>query len=183
MATVSAQDLRRIPSLAGRPPALDLDDLPRDPVELFAQWLQVALDHDVPEPVAATLATVDADGVPDARTLILKSVDARGWAFAGTASSRKGRQLAACSSAALNVWWQPVVRAVRARGTVVEASPDECAADLAARSAAARADVDPADWRLWRLVPTRVEFWQGSPDRRHVRIVHTTDDGWSVDRS
>lgn len=182
MASPSARDLRRIPSLTGTPPGIDLDDLPADPTEMFAAWLDVALDHAVPEPVAATLATVDGDGVPDARTLILKSVDARGWAFAGTASSRKGAQLATCSSAALNLWWQPIMRAVRARGVVVGASSDDTAADLAARSEAARAGVDPQDWRLWRLVPSRVEFWQGSPDRRHVRIVYTHHAGtWQLE--
>ena len=174
-------DLRQIPSLTGRAPRLDLDDLPADPTDLFAAWLDQALERGVPEPVAATLATVDADGVPDARTLIVKAVDEQGWAFAGTASSRKGQQLAACSSAALNLWWQPIMRAVRARGSVVEASPDEAAADLAARSEDARAGVDPSDWRLWRLVPSRVEFWQGSPDRRHVRIVYTHDGAWRLD--
>jgi pyridoxamine 5'-phosphate oxidase len=149
-------------------------------VELFAEWLDVAVEWGVPEPVAATLATVDDEGIPDARTLILKSVDARGWAFAGTATSRKGEQLAACSSAALNLWWQPLVRAVRVRGPVVEASSQECEADLAARSKAARDGVDPRNWRLWRLVPSRVEFWQGSPDRQHQRIVYTYDRGWHL---
>ena len=139
MATLSAEDLRTIPSLTGTAPRLELDDLPRDPTDLFAEWLRVALEHGVPEPVAATLATVDDDGVPDARTLILKAVDARGWAFAGSATSRKGQQLTACPSAALNLWWQPLVRAVRVRGRVVEASPEDSAADFAARSDSARA--------------------------------------------
>ena len=98
MATLSAEDLRTIPSLTGTAPRLELDDLPRDPTDLFAEWLRVALEHGVPEPVAATLATVDDDGVPDARTLILKAVDARGWAFAGSATSRKGQQLTARNS-------------------------------------------------------------------------------------
>ena len=180
MATLSAEDLRTIPSLTGTPPRLELDDLPRDPTDLFAEWLRVALEHGVPEPVAATLATVDDDGVPDARTLILKAVDARGWAFAGSATSRKGQQLTACPSAALNLWWQPLVRAVRVRGRVVEASPEDSAADLAARSESARAGAAAQDWRLWRLVPSRVEFWQGSPDRRHLRIVYTYDGSWHV---
>ncbi|MDR7251635.1 pyridoxamine 5'-phosphate oxidase [Nocardioides sp. BE266] len=182
MAPPSPGDLRRIPSLTGSAPSIDLHDLPRDPTEMFAAWLDVALDRGVPEPVAATLATVDDDGVPDARTLIIKAVDEHGWAFAGTASSRKGQQLAACPNAALTLWWQPLVRAVRARGAVVEASRDDAAADLAARSEAARTGVDPEDWRLWRLVPSRVEFWQGSPDRRHLRIVYTRDGaGWHLD--
>lgn len=73
--------------------------------------------------------------------------------------------------AALGFWWQPIVRAVRVRGSVEEATAKESAADLAARSAAARADVDPGDWVLWRIRPVHVEFWQGSPDRRHARIL------------
>ena len=180
MATLSAEDLRTIPSLTGTAPRLELDDLPRDPTDLFAEWLRVALEHGVPEPVAATLATVDDDGVPDARTLILKAVDARGWAFAGSATSRKGQQLTARPSAALTLWWQPLVRAVRVRGRVVEASPEDSAADFAARSESARTGAPAQDWRLWRLVPSRVEFWQGSPDRRHLRIVYTYDGSWHV---
>ncbi len=125
----------------------------------------------MPEPHAATLATVDADGLPDARTLILKDVSSRGWAFASARSSAKGAQLAANRAAALAFWWQPIVRAVRVRGSVEEATAEESAADLAARSAAARADVDPGDWVLWRIRPVHVEFWQGSPDRRHARIL------------
>ena len=181
MATTSADDLRRIPSLTGTAPSIDPTHLPPDPVQLFQEWLDVALEQGVAEPIAATLATVDDEGVPDARTLILKSVDAEGWAFAGAASSQKGRQFEKHPSAALNLWWQPLVRAVRARGPVVEASRRECAADLEARGKAARAGVDPQDWRLWRMVPSRVEFWQGSPDRRHLRIIYTYDGAWHLD--
>jgi pyridoxamine 5'-phosphate oxidase len=174
--------LRAQPSLAGSAPALDLDSLPDDPDELFRAWIMSAAALGVPEPHAATLATVDAEGRPDARTLILKDVGPRGWAVAGTRSSAKGAQLAARPAAALTFWWQPIVRAVRVRGSVVEASPEECAADLAARSAAARADVEPGDWVLWRIRPEHIEFWQGSPDRRHTRILFDRGgeggDGW-----
>ncbi|WP_460490564.1 pyridoxamine 5'-phosphate oxidase family protein [Corynebacterium nasicanis] len=103
--------------------------------------------------------------------LILKGVDARGFAFASTASSRRGRQLAAHPEAALTFWWQPLLRSVRINGRVVEASAAETAADLAARSAEAREGVAEGDWRLWRLVPERIEFWQGSTDRRHQRVI------------
>ncbi|MEW5014538.1 pyridoxamine 5'-phosphate oxidase family protein [Clavibacter michiganensis subsp. michiganensis] len=166
-----ARWLRAQPSLTGSAPALDTADLPDDPDDLFRAWITAAADAGVPEPHAATLATVDADGLPDARTLILKDVSSRGWAFAGTRSSAKGAQLAASPAAALAFWWQPIVRAVRVRGSVEEATAEESAADLAARSAAARADVDPGGWVLWRIRPVHVEFWQGSPDRRHARIL------------
>lgn len=184
MDATDAAALRGIPSLTGTPPDLDLGTLPADPVALFGRWLGEAIERAVPEPIAATVATVDADGTPDARTLILKGVDGAGWAFAGTASSAKGRQLADQPAAAIDLWWQPLRRAVRARGPVVEASTEECAADLAARSAAARADVSPGDWRLWRLQPVRLEFWQGAADRRHVRIVYTREGaGWRLEVS
>ena len=127
----------------------------------------------------------DADGVPDSRTLLLKDVDERGWAFAGTASSRKAAQLTANPAAALSLWWQPQMRAIRVRGPVVQASHAECEADLAARSPQARATVPPGEWRVWRVQPERIEYWQGSPDRQHIRIIYGRDgDGWTrtVDR-
>ena len=170
-----AEWLRSLPSLTGSPPPLDLSTLPDAPEELFTAWLREAADAGVPEPHAATLATVAVDGVPDARTLILKDLDDSGWAVAGMRSSAKGAQLAAHPAAALNFWWQPLVRAVRVRGPVHEATAADSAADLAARSAAAREGVAPHEWVLWRIAPQRVEFWQGSPDRNHTRIVYERD--------
>lgn len=172
--------LAAIPSLTGTPPVLDLGALPGDPVELFLGWLQEAVEASVPEPRAMTLSTLDPQGLPDSRVLILKDVSSQGWAFASTASSRKGEQLSARPVAALSFWWQPQMRAVRVRGPVLPASREESEADLARRGRSARASVEPGDWHLWRLRPARVEHWQGSPDRRHVRIVDRwTDEGWS----
>ncbi|SDS34755.1 pyridoxine/pyridoxamine 5'-phosphate oxidase [Microterricola viridarii] len=174
--------LRAQPALAGTPPTLDRAQIPLDPVDLFVSWIREAASAGVPEPHAATLATVDEDGIPDARTLILKDVGPRGWAFAGQRSSSKGAQLAAHPAAALNFWWQPIARAVRVRGAVQEASRADSEADLAARSAPAREGIPSGDWTLWRIEPVRVEFWQGAPDRRHARIVYLSD-GRSWERS
>jgi len=174
--------LRSLPSLSGNASTLDLAALPHDPVALFLEWLGVARQAGAAEPHAMTLSTVDAGGVPDARILVLKDVDERGWSFASTRSSSKGAQLDANPHAALTFWWQPVVRSVRVRGRAVEASREESLADLRARSAAAQDGVDPDDWRLWRVVPERVEFWQGSVDRRHMRIVFVRqEDEWRIE--
>ena len=168
----TAARFRAVPSLTGDALFFDPRDAPTDPVALFLSWLDDALDRCVAEPLAMTLATIDAEGMPDARTLILKDVSERGWAFAGLRNSMKGRQLAARPTAALAFWWQPLMRAVRVRGRVVEATAEESAADLAARSRAARAGIAPGEWMLWRVVPERIEFWQGRPDREHVRLVY-----------
>lgn len=179
--------LRSQPSLLGSPPPFDTARLPAEPVELFTAWIRQAADAGTPEPHAATLSTVGVDGVPDARTLILKDVDSVGWAVAGARTSAKGVQLAAQPVAALNFWWQPVRRAVRVRGDVVEATPAESAADLAARSPAARDALSGAEWVVWRIRPRSVEFWQGADDRRHLRVRYEragagAGAGWDVQR-
>lgn len=172
-------ELASIPSLTGTPPGLDVRALPRDPADLFLAWFRDAVDAAVPEPRAMTLSTVDAAGAPDARVLILKDITCKGWAFASTASSRKGLQLATHPVAALSFWWQPLMRAVRVSGPTVAASREESEADLARRSQQAQMAVGSGEWRLWRVQPSRVEHWQGSPDRRHTRIVdHRIDGGW-----
>ncbi|GAA3660526.1 pyridoxine/pyridoxamine 5'-phosphate oxidase [Microbacterium marinilacus] len=169
--------LRALPSLTGTAPAGGAEAPPREPEPLFVRWLEAAVGAGVAEPHAATLATVGEDGVPDARTLILKDVGRRGWAVAGRRSSRKGLQLAADPVAALNFWWPSQMRAVRVRGAVTEATAEDSAADFASRASGAREGVADADWVLWRIAPSRVEFWQGARDRRHVRMVYERGSG------
>lgn len=94
-----------LPVLTGQSPALDVDAVPAEPVSLFVTWLQQAVDAGVPEPHAMTLSTVDAQGMPRARVLIVKAVDERGWHFAVNSVSQKGRDLAAHPAAALTFYW------------------------------------------------------------------------------
>jgi pyridoxamine 5'-phosphate oxidase len=86
-----------------------------------------------------TLATVDAQGRPDARIVMLHDADEHGWHFASHATSAKGRQLAAAPEASLVFYWAAQGRQVRVRGRVVPTSAEESAADLHARSTGALA--------------------------------------------
>jgi pyridoxamine 5'-phosphate oxidase len=117
----------------------DPTNAPADPLDVFLDWLSVAIAHDVPEPHAMTLATAGADGRPDARILLLKNVDGAGFHFAISAASRKGRQLEQRPSAALTFYWQPLARQVRVRGEVVYLGAEASAADFRARPDGSRA--------------------------------------------
>jgi pyridoxamine 5'-phosphate oxidase len=131
--------LRSLPVLVAEPAAFDPDSVPDEPTELFTAWLLAAIEAGVPEAHAMTLSTCDGDGRPDARTLILKDVDAHGWLFATASHSAKGQQLASQASAALTFYWPALARQVRVRGRVSAASRERSAADFRARGIGARA--------------------------------------------
>ncbi|MBB1156584.1 MULTISPECIES: pyridoxine/pyridoxamine 5'-phosphate oxidase [Amycolatopsis] len=120
-------------------PEFDPDHTPETPEELFLAWLTEAGEH-VLAPHAVTLSTVDADGAPDARVVILKNVDEDGWAVATSSESPKGQQLAANPRAALTFFWPGRGRQVRVRGLVVPAAPEVSADDFLARPPASRAE-------------------------------------------
>ncbi|MEJ8657975.1 pyridoxal 5'-phosphate synthase [Streptomyces sp. MS1.AVA.4] len=120
-------------------PAFDPADAPGDPLPLFHRWFVEAAAAGQPEPHTMTLATVDEDGRPDVRTLMLHDADERGWHFASHSTSAKGRQLAARPDAALGFYWPAQGRQIRVRGRVVPGTADEAYADLHARSTGALA--------------------------------------------
>ncbi|MET3985380.1 pyridoxal 5'-phosphate synthase [Streptomyces sp. PvR034] len=120
-------------------PAFDPDGAPAAPLPLFHDWFTHAAAAGQIEPHTMTLATVDAEGRPDARTVMLHDADAAGWHFASHATSAKGRQLAARPEAALGFYWPTVARQVRIRGRVGAAGAAESRADLSVRSRGALA--------------------------------------------
>ena len=85
-----------------------------------------------------TLSTVDADGMPDLRVLLLKELDDRGWQFATDADSAKGRQIAGQPVAALGFYWREQGRQVRVRGSVVPLDRETSASDFLARPLGSR---------------------------------------------
>ena len=98
--------------------ALDEQASSADPLQQFEHWLQQALDAQIPEPNAMTLATVGADGRPSTRVVLLKGFDARGIVWYTNYESRKGRELAAHPQAALQFHWVELERVVRIEGRV-----------------------------------------------------------------
>lgn len=117
----------------------DARDVPEQPVALLARWLDEAIDACVREPHAMSVATVDEDGRPASRMLILKGLADGQMQFASNRSSRKGRELDAAPWAAITVYWSEQGRQVRARGRVLDLGPEAGAADVCARPADSRA--------------------------------------------
>lgn len=130
--------LRGLASFPDALPNFVPEHAPDDPVELFGQWLMDAIGSGVLGPHAATLSTVDAEGRPNSRVLILKDVDENGWQFASSAASPKGRELAANRNAALSLFWPDRGRQIRVRGSVVYAGEEIRELDFEQRSADSR---------------------------------------------
>lgn len=121
---------------------LDEGDLAGTPLDQFRRWLHAAVAAGVDEPNAMVVATATSDGVPSARTVLLKEADARGFAFYTNLGSRKGRELAGNPRAAGVLAWLPLHRQVVVTGPVIPVPREEAAAYFASRPRESR-------WGAW----------------------------------
>lgn len=96
-----------------------------EPYALFARWFKEAGAKELSDPNAMALATVDADGAPDVRMVLLKDFDAAGFVFYSNAESAKGVRLAGNAHAALCFHWKTLRRQVRVRGAIELVSDEE----------------------------------------------------------
>ncbi|MES2127683.1 MAG: pyridoxamine 5'-phosphate oxidase [Pseudomonadota bacterium] len=190
-------------------------DVADDPIIQFIHWFDEALKADVAEPNAMGLSTVDAEGHPSSRIVLVKQFDARGFTWYTNYDSTKGHQLCANPHAALLFFWRELERQVRIEGRVEKTSAADndsyfnsrpLKSRLAAIASAQSAPIDsratlerqydavaaqfgeapprPAYWGGYRLVPQRIEFWQGRRSRFHDRIVYERqpDGSWHKQR-
>lgn len=104
-----------------------------EPFALFARWFAEAEAAEPNDPNAMALATVDAEGLPDCRMVLMKGVDPRGFVFYTNTRSAKGRELATAPKAALLFHWKSLRRQVRARGPVEAVTGAEADAYFASR--------------------------------------------------
>lgn len=106
--------------------AMSADFTTRDePFELFAEWLEAATEKEINDPNAMSLATVDADGLPNVRMVLLKGFDEDGFVFYTNFESQKGTEILGSMKAAICLHWKSLRRQVRVRGLVEQVSDAE----------------------------------------------------------
>lgn len=187
-----------------------------DPFAQFGKWWKEALDAGVDEANAMTLATASADGMPDARIVLLKGFDDKGFTFFTNYHSSKGQQLLENPRACLVFFWRELERQIRLSGLVVPVSDQESDEYFNSRPEGSRIGawaspqsevIDgrawleqneqkiredfldgkisrPPHWGGYRIRPTRIEFWQGRPNRLHDRILYSLqrNGSWKIER-
>lgn len=105
----------------------------QDPIALFKEWLKEATATGLREPTAMTLSTVDAEGAPDSRMVLLKGVDERGFVFYTNLESPKVAAIHHDPRVALCFYWMPLAKQVRIRGSVTPVTDEEADAYFASR--------------------------------------------------
>lgn len=105
-----------------------------NPFALFEEWFALAQDAEPNDPHAMALATVDDDGLPDVRMVLLNARDARGFSFFTNFESTKGNQLHSHPKAAMLMHWKSLRRQIRVRGPVEVVTPEEADAYWASRA-------------------------------------------------
>jgi pyridoxamine 5'-phosphate oxidase len=195
---------------------LSSDELDQDPIRQFQTWFEEAVATGIPEPNGMSLATVDKDGQPWLRTVLMKLYDHSGFVFFTNYESRKSLQIAGNSKVALLFPWVALARQVeiagraeristveslkyfstRPRGSQIGAWASHQSSVITSRSLleAKVAEMKrrfsageiplPDFWGGFRVVPSRVEFWQGRENRLHDRFAYTlqADGSWNIER-
>lgn len=186
---------------------LDHSALDPDPFQQFEHWFAEAMETQVLDPNAMSIASVAADGQPSLRTVLLKYYDASGFVFYTNLESRKSREIIANPRVALLFYWAELSRQVRYRhgqpylGGREPAlpdppprQPDRCLGvstkqrDLQSQPDRKQVHGDtpkfaagevplPSFWGGYRVQPEAIEFWQAGEHRLHDRFLYSRSTG------
>ena len=195
---------------------LTRDMLDPDPLQQFEIWLEQSVKAGLEDPTAMVLATIDEEGLPWQRIVLLKGMSQGGFVFYTSYGSNKAQAIAANPLVSLLFPWNELDRQVIVRGRVEKMSVAESAsyfmtrpresqiaawASRQSRPVSARAMLEkqvsvlkekfgkgeipmPDFWGGYRVIPQRIEFWQGGEHRIHDRFLYSQDDSgqWDIEQ-
>ena len=138
-------------------------DVDADPIKQFDRWWQQAISAEAAEVNAMTLATASAEGIPDARIVLLKDITKEGFVFFTNYESSKGSQLQDNPHAALVFFWKELERQVRIRGRVMKASTELSDRYFASRPAGSRIGA-------WSSPPKPGHCFQSGPGTKRTGV-------------
>lgn len=191
---------------------IDFGNIPATPFQLFELWYTQIEQTGFEDANAMVLSTTDGREI-SSRVVLLKSFDDAGFVFYTNYASRKGKQIEEVNRVSLLFFWTALMRQVRIEGNACRTSENESDLYFESRPVGSRAgaivssqsqicsfDYDisalaeelvksskelkrPSNWGGYRVIPDRVEFWQGKENRIHDRIEYKLENGkWAVVR-
>lgn len=179
---------------------LNEHEIQENPLTQFNLWFNEVLATEIADPTAMVLSTVDEQGLPDSRVVLLKDIDEHGFIFYTNYHSTKSLQLESKPYAALNFYWPTMARQVRIRGPVKRVSKEQSDQYFSSRPLHSQYSSfisqqshpienrqvledqlhtlieqqlpvkRPAHWGGYIVSPEEYEFWQGRDNRLHDRI-------------
>jgi len=194
---------------------LDENSVSPDPFKQFETWFSQTIEAQIHEPNAMVLATVNGDGIPSIRAVLLKIFDERGFVFFTNYNSDKAKDIETNPNVALEFLWLDLERQIRIIGRAEKISTAESLKYFLSRSRESRIGAWVSDqsqvissrqalamqiakmkekfskgevplpdfWGGYRVVPEKIEFWQGRENRLHDRLLYTLKEGaWTIAR-